>query len=233
MKCNDILDQLDDFIAKKLDASVAQKISSHIEACGRCQMQLNEHKQYLEHMNSFKTPSLDSSHAARILRNSVEEGEKRINARKQKLSFIGGFVAASTLALSLALIMNLFSTPEKTPTFVGIYDWEQEISLVINVPKDMNGAKLILDLPADISIQGLEHLAIVEWPIDLKKGANTIVLPVNIEPYAEYAEKLSLAASIIYNNNKKDFELDINLDLPHNKARGSILNSQSTSYKHV
>ncbi len=233
MKCSDILDQLDDYVAGTLEPGVAQKVSSHINTCSDCQKQLSEHKRYLKQMNTFESPMLDSSRAARILRKSVEEGEKRQNVRKQRLSFMGGFVAASALALSLAFTINLFSMSEKAPTFVGVYDWEQEISLVINVPRDMDGAKLILDLPADISIRGLEHLATVEWPIDLKKGANTIVLPVNIEPYAEYAETLSLAASIIYNNNKKDFELDIDLDLPHNKARGSTFKFQSTSYKHV
>lgn len=233
MKCSDVTHQIEDYLAEELETSLTTEISSHVAKCDACRERLYQHKEYLVRMSTFKAPKLDSSRSARILRRAVEQGQKQENLKKQNLSFVHGFIAASIFAIALVAGFTTFRSDAPPPNIVGIYDWEQEISLVINVPKDMNGAQLILDLPADISIQGLEHLARVEWPIDLKKGSNTIVLPINIEPYAEYAESLSLAATIIYNNSKKDFELDINLDLPQNKARGAIFRLATMLHNYV
>lgn len=62
--------------------------------------------------------------------------------------------------LAFAITISFCMFTEKQPkNIVGLLDWEKEISLVINMPNDINDAKLILNLPSDISIQGLEHLS--------------------------------------------------------------------------
>ena len=222
MNCTDLNNLLDDYVADRLEGSLSEQISSHLSECEMCRKLVHQHKEYFVRINTFTAPSLSSSRSARILRLAVAEGQKKLDAKNQRMSFVRGFVAASVLAVTAFIGLNTLQPTSQPTALVGMYDWVEEISLVINVPEDMNGAQLILDLPADISIQGLEHLARVKWPVDLKKGSNVIELPVYIEPYAEYAEVVTLSASIVYKDKKRNFELDINLASPHNAMQGKF-----------
>ncbi len=225
MKCNDLIQVLDDYIADKVDVSVDAQIVDHLAECEACRERARLQKEYFVHLAAFNAPKLDSSRTARMLRLAVEEGEKKQSSKKQSLSFMRGFAAASILAVAVAIGINTLKPTDNALVVAGASDLQHEISLVINVPQDIDGAQLILDLPADISIQGLEHLARVEWPVDLKKGSNIIELPINIGPYAEFAEQLTLSASIVYKDKKRDFELDINLASPQNNVHGQFFES--------
>ena len=233
MKCSDLELLIDAYAAGKSEAGANQQIEKHLAECEFCRKQVNQQKEYFLRVSNFNAPALDSSRAARILRLAVAEGQKRQQAKRLNLSFARGFVAASVLAVAVMLGVNTFQTTDNPPDIVAGLDWEREVSLVINVPKDMDGAQLILDLPADISIQGLEHLARVEWPVDLKKGSNIIDLPINIEPYAEFAEQVTLTASIVHNDKKRNFKLDINLASPQNNVHGQIFEEASVRFPYV
>ncbi|MBN1377744.1 MAG: hypothetical protein JXA04_00760 [Gammaproteobacteria bacterium] len=233
MKCNELNNLIDDYIAGQIEAGVEKQISDHLTVCIDCRERVRQYKEYFVRMATFNAPNLDSGRSARILRLAVEEGEKRIAAKKHKLSFMRGFAAASILAVALLFGVNTLNTSNPPSEIVSMYDWERDISLVIHVPNDMDGALLVLDLPDDISIRGLEYLAHIEWPVDLKKGSNVITLPINIEPYAEYAEQLTLAASIEYKDKKRDFMLDISLASPQTGKHSQLFDASAALFNNV
>lgn len=211
MKCIETTDLFDDYIAESLPEPTQLKLASHLESCSQCQLDLQEHRAYLKCMAEFKTPRLDSGRAANMLRLAAIQGEQLEQKRVRKSSFIQGFVAASVMALAVSFGVQQFNhEPQASQAYVANYGVNaQEIALVINAPFDMNGAELVLSLPADVSIQGQEHLATVTWSVDLSEGANRIVLPVQFEPFAEFAEELMLTASLRYQDGRKDFQVDL------------------------
>ena len=218
MTCNDLHILIEDFVDGLLEEDEANAIQEHIAYCEHCRIQKNAYATYREQMRTFKGPTFEPGHAAKILQRARRLGEQQQQKtqHRQNHSFIYGFAAASVLAFAIMIGGDFFTTEKSSTAIVGVIDWEQEISLVIRVPNDMNNATLVLNLPPDISIQGLEHLSEIEWMVNLKKGNNTITLPIKIEPYASYVEKIQLAASIIYKNDKKDFALNLNLTSPRN-----------------
>ena len=217
MTCDHLQTLIEDYIDQQLDNKESAMLEEHLTYCEYCQATQAASLTYRKQLQAFKAPELSPSSAARLLKNARTKNEHH---QQTKSSFIYGFVAASILAFAIMISSSIF-TEIQPPGIVGVLDWEKEISLVINVPNDMSDAKLVLNLPSDISIQGLEHLSTVEWIINLKKGSNTITLPIQVEPYASYAEKIQLAASLIYKNNKKDFSLDLTFDSQNTKNERS------------
>lgn len=217
MTCDHLQTLIEDYIDQQLDNKERAMLEEHFTYCECCQMTKASSLEYRKRIQAFKAPTLDPSSAAKLLRHARETNKHQQQATS---SFIYGFIAASVLAVAVMVSTHIFTDVQPTD-IVSVFDWEKEISLVINVPNDMNDTKLILNLPPDISIQGLEHLSTVEWMINLKKGSNTITLPIQIEPYASYAEDVRLAASLIYKDDKKDFSLDLTLGSQNNKDKRS------------
>ena len=217
MTCDHLQTLIEDYIDQQLDNKERAMLEEHLTYCDCCQATKAASLEYRKQLQAFKAPKLSPDSAARLLRNARTKNEHH---QQTKSSFVYGFAAASILAFAIMISSSMF-TETPPPGIVGVLDWEKEISLVINVPNDMSGAKLVLNLPSDISIQGLEHLSTVEWMINLKKGSNTITLPIQVEPYASYAENVQLAASLIYKNDKKDFSLDLTFGSQNNKDKRS------------
>ena len=216
MSCNEFDHFLDDESGEAINEFVA-----HTKGCEACRIQWQSHQHYLSVMRTAQVPDMNSARAASMLRRVAAQGESAFKNTKQP--FVQGFIAASVLAVALVLGVGSFDeTSSETMALVASeYDWSQEVTIAINVPRDMDGAQLVLRLPADISIQGYEYLSQVQWPVDLKQGRNTIVLPVSVDDFAEFANEVILSASLIYENTQKDFELNVNVDVPENPSHGS------------
>jgi len=69
---------------------------------------------------------------------------------------------------------------------------------------------------AELSVVGQELLSNVTLPVSLKKGKNTIVIPVQLEEFALYSDDVVVDASLVYENNQTHFELDLNPHLNSN-----------------
>lgn len=235
MNCSDFDNYVDDYLEAGGSDS-ARQLSVHIATCRNCQEKLVNHQRYLASMAGAKAPAIEEERGAGILRMAVAQARKsetRDNrqytgpgGQRLLLSFLGGAVAASLIAVALVIgtgVLPSTSSPATTADLLaGEAAWQQNLTIVINAPGDMEGARLVFELPADISLRGQEYLSRIDWPITLKKGSNTIVLPVNVATFAEFADRVTLSASLIYKDKKKDFELDLDLAPPQIRSQGAI-----------
>lgn len=231
MKCIDTKKLMNDYMDGELEQDVQQELQAHLNQCSSCQQLALQQQQYKAAMASFQTPKLDSGRAANLMRKAMIEAEQQQHVKRRTSSFTQGFAAASVMALALTFGLNQWhsNSPTSAPSLTaqtnhsGVAFDSQELTLVIHAPVNMDGAQLILNLPADVSIQGQEHLAQVKWTVDLKEGENEIVLPVQFEPFAEFADQLMLSASLIHQNQQKDFEVDLTQENSQNETHGSTL----------
>lgn len=207
MNCNECDRYIDKGLNAKHSDSEREQFLAHTESCASCSLQWREHQQYLAIMAGVNEPDINPKVAAILLRTAAKPA-------LVKQPFVQGFMAASVLAVAVLIGVAGFNanSPNSAPlATLGSDGWSQDVTIAITVPHDMDGAQLVLRLPDDISIEGYEYLSQVQWPVSLKQGRNTIVLPVSVDDFAQYAEQMVLSASLIYNNVKKDFELDLNL----------------------
>ncbi len=236
MNCCDFEDKIDGYIANTIDKSLRRRMLVHQVKCSECAFSLQQHIAYLSMLSSWKEPKLDDDLKDKLLssldKNSISTRQKPYQLLK---GFAGGFAAASMMALALFIGNEITHKPQQLDLAAIFAEDEyisRDITLVINVPEDMPEAELHFNLPAELSIVGQEHLTKVNVPISLREGENTIVIPIELESFAEYASKLVVDASLIYKNVKRDFALDLNqlsdLDTPQNVSDELIFNEADT-----
>ena len=236
MICSEFDVLLDDY----LDDGECEKgrvFSAHVTTCGACRARLEHYQQYRAVMATAKAPALESRRAATMIRLAASQGS--LNQQRRRGMLLNTALAASLVAI--AVIVGWRELPfepavkltsprmaeldEKLPSAAYLADewaWQKNVTIVINVPEDMENARLVFNLPADVSLRGQEQLSQIDWSVSLKKGSNTIVLPLNVDSFAEFAGSVTLAASLIYKESKKDFELDIDLAPPQIRNQGVI-----------
>ena len=83
--------------------------------------------------------------------------------------------------------------------------------MVIDVPADMSAANLALAFPDSLRLEGLEDMPQVTWDLDLVRGANVLTLPVTVSAGTNLAEELSIQAMVSYGEQRRVFELPVEL----------------------
>jgi hypothetical protein len=224
MKCSMIEKRLDEYDSGDLSLELLELMEEHIEACSDCQRIVSEHRGYRELMADFESPAPAPGQMARLLRDASGLGQQRELSRHGRHSFLQGFAMAASIAMAAVIGWQLVLP-------VGLQDGvlpddgslvtaqpeiretreTREITVVINVPADMTGANLALELPAGMRIEGLEEYATVAWSVDLDKGANVLTLPVTVTGADQLPEQLYIAATIEYQDRVKAFQLPVQL----------------------
>lgn len=217
MKCIDFEERLKKASVSPLEESERAQMLQHEIVCADCAESAAVHADYIERLSHFKEPELGGELKSRLL--SMAE-HKRASTRRPthvSVAFASGFIAASVLALATVIGLKFYQQHSE-PDWESLFAQEalliRDVTLVIEVPQDMPDASLMLSLPSEINISGYGELAEVTWPVSLKKGVNKIVLPVQLEPFAMFSDRIVLAGSLVYKSKKKEFSLDIDLDTP-------------------
>lgn len=229
MTCNSSHHYLDylsgDDRAEQPDADQAEHLASHIEHCEHCQQAIAEHKDYLFKMQRFTVPEPNAGTYARLLRNARLESDHSDQGSQRRHSFLQGFAAASVLAVALFSVNSVWSPNTASPLeTVQIENWvEQEITVVINVPVDLSGALLALEMPDELRLQGYSDIDLLSWQVDLKKGANTLTLPITVQPGTDLTQPFFITATVEYQNQYKGFQLPVELKTPQTGQRGALI----------
>lgn len=235
MNCHEFESLLNDYSNTTPDDRTQQAMHVHIDKCECCASSMRLHKRYRETLRTLSVPPLNSQKREALLAGLNKPSE---TTRSSSGSFAVGFIAASVLAIAVFLSQQ-FQHSHQQAELLALLDEDenlsQEITLVINVTSDMPNAELRLNLPEDISVSGFDHLAEVSLPVNLKKGVNTIIIPVQLEHFALYADKVVVDASLIYKNSKKDFAFDLDEFLdqysPQVDSDGLIFDSSDNKHK--
>ncbi|MDF1692682.1 MAG: hypothetical protein P1U47_09930 [Zhongshania sp.] len=241
MICSDVDVLLDDYLDDG-ESENARVFTAHVATCRACSARLERHQQYLAVMKAARAPALESRRAATMVR--LAASQSRLDQQRHRGMLLNTALAASLVAIAVivgwrelplepsfpsavqSMSPRVVELGEKLPNAAYLADewaWQKNVTIVINVPEDMENARLVFNLPADVSLRGQEQLSQIDWSVSLKKGSNTIVLPLNVDSFAEFAGSVTLAASLIYIESKKDFELDIDLAPPQIRGQGAIL----------
>lgn len=223
MNCNTFEQRLDDYAAGQLDAKTLANCDQHVHHCENCQRALKIHQAYLQRVRAFAVPEPDPGRLAHLLAVTPElaQTEHRLTpTANNKAAFFKGFAAASLLACVIAgLSIYSNQTPGPIAEFADSesiidVDLSKEVVVAIHVPDAIPAAQLALELPDNLRIQGQEALDLIAWSVDLEKGANVLRLPLRIRAGTDLAEIQRIAATLIFADQSKQFDLEVNLSSP-------------------
>jgi len=228
MICEDTLMQLDEFCRDQLSAEATLALQTHVDQCSLCHTVVVEHREYLQRMVKFEAPTPATGTNARLLRQAREIAESRQVRAGRQSSFMQGFAAASVMAMALFgsfLVLQDDGEQNLDPMLAEwIQPWEaQEVTVVINVPVDLPGAQLALQMPAELRLQGYNELDRLSWQVDLKKGANTLTLPITVQPGTDLTQPIFISAEVGYQNQYKGFQLPVELKTPQTRRQDAIM----------
>ena len=160
-------------------------------------------------MHSLVTPDLHPAFAAKALKKVSQTNKPAVN-----VSFLQGFIAASVLAVSVLGTYTAFNNNEQAVQLVATQQASvisTEATLVIYAPEDLNDADLDLILPEQVAIVGFDNIQQLSWPVDLKKGSNTLSLPIRVNMDKSLEQPLSIMATLYHEADERNFEININL----------------------
>lgn len=223
MKCHRIQELLDELLEEQLPASTRHKLHQHLQYCSACTAALAEHREYKNQLAQLSIPEPDPGYYAFLLRETRMQSEQQIQRNTAQRYRLQGFAAAAALALGILTLINLGQPNISTSAGTEFLAQQakplaEEITVLIDVPADMLGARLALNFPAELTLEGYDDGQQLSWHVDLKKGVNSITLPVVASDSYTHGQTLLVAAQIEYNNKTKQFQLPVELFSPH-KAR--------------
>ncbi len=227
MKCHEIAESSDEFLDDKLQAMQRQKIQQHLASCTVCSATLAEHNEYRKQLSQFSVPEPAAGYYALLLRQARVNGEQQKQRHVARRYRLQGFAAAAVLACGILAAFNLGQSGLPSDASAEQFAQQtelvsEEITVLINVPADMLGARLALEFPEELIPHGIEHGQQLAWQLDLKKGANAITLPVLTSGSFAHGKKMLVSAQIEYNNKSKLFQLPVEFFSPH-KARYDLV----------
>lgn len=211
MHCKQTLHYIDNLTSDTINADLPKEISTHIQLCATCQTNYQQHKLYLTHVQQITSPDLAPSKVKMMLK-KVQEQRHSSKKKPSNRGFMQGFIAASVLAIALIGTWTTWQNNQAVQTTVATPSFiTTEVVLVINTPEDIYDADLNLTLPSKVVLIGYEDSSDLTWPVDLKKGVNTLSLPIRVESGNMSPSPFSIMAKLYHYTEEREFEIKVDL----------------------
>ena len=183
MRCNEALNNLDEYLDDDLSFRPRQEVEDHVGRCDTCQAELTERTELRAVLAKLPSPEPSDAFFDRALENAVQSRQRR---RSDRVSIWTGprrFAVAAAVAFAFATAMvlqqpsigNPFATvPETTIAMHEV----TPVSLLFWAESELQDAKLSLQLPQGIELAGYEKRSMLTWRTDLEAGNNVLRLPL-------------------------------------------------------
>lgn len=178
MNCQQLQQCIDDYLDGVLPAGEQHLAESHLAGCETCRQQLHELQELRHALRSLPVPSPSPDFTGRVLRTARHRNRKVWHLSQQQ---IWGTVTAMAASLVIWIGVTLYQPASPPPGIdaivMGISETRQ-VKLVFNAPENLHQVSLQLDLSGNIELDGFAGQRVIEWQTALKKGANSLVLPI-------------------------------------------------------
>ncbi|MFV1997144.1 MAG: anti-sigma factor [Acidiferrobacterales bacterium] len=190
MNCNHTQKNLDEYLDDTLNAEQSGAIELHVNSCGDCSAaleQLRAMRATLRHMPveparpGFAADALRVAREAHLAKSNgaVQDNSKPMQGFRHW--FTAGFGGALAAGVALWAVFSLLFPVQPIadlPTFNIALNQTRNVSLAINVPDEIDGVTLSVDLPQNFALVGHPGKRTLAWKTRLKKGRNVLTLPV-------------------------------------------------------
>ncbi|MDH5445896.1 MAG: anti-sigma factor [Gammaproteobacteria bacterium] len=173
MDCRQLQQCIDDYLDGVLPAGEQDMARQHLSKCKECQSELNQIQELRQALRALPVPAPGPGFTSRMLE-PIRQQQRRKNA-------VNGLISA--LAASLVIWLGVHIMPAQQPdTGVDAIAMSisevRNVSLVFRAPDAFNKVTMQLELDGNIELAGYQGKTELEWQTTLKKGANTLVLPI-------------------------------------------------------
>ena len=180
MQCTEINLQIDGFLDKQLNPSELLALEEHVSCCTECAEKLEMAKSLASGLRNQPLPHHTANFKKRVFA-EVRRQHKDDRQRDHGYSFAAGFATAAIASLVIWFVSSVFVTDTyvEQPQMIAVaMNQAQTVSLIFDSHTDIQLAKLRIDLPDNMELDGYPGRRELTWQTSLKKGQNILDLPI-------------------------------------------------------
>lgn len=196
-------ERLQDYLDGQLSPEIACAVERHLAVCAKCKHALAQEQGLLELLRDLPVPPATPGFFGRALRGA----RSRHRHRPAMLTGILSGAVAAAVVLGLAALLGKGPNQNGLPDLTLTVGEVREVNLVFNVPRDLEGAILVMELPEQLEIEGFPGRRTLSWQTSLSAGENLLSLPL----LAKEAKRGELTARIAYGEAEKIFRLNVDV----------------------
>ena len=180
MKCAEINIHIDRFLDKQSNSEELLAFEDHASHCTECAKKLKTAKSLASGLRNQPLPP----HTAKFKQRAFAEVRRQYKDAKQRnhaYSFATGFATAAVASLAIWFSYSLYvpDTYIDQPQMIAVaMNQAQTVSLIFDSHADIQQAKLRIDLPDNMELDGYPGRRELTWQTSLKKGQNILDLPI-------------------------------------------------------
>lgn len=219
MNCTQTQNLIDEYLNGSLHGAELKAVAQHLLNCAACHRRVESHEALRRALVEMPVEPASAGFAARVMGQAahaahgtaggVSKNAGVIAALRRGMShwFVAGFGGALTAGFALWTLMALWMpvTPGLPEVTLAV-NQTQKVRLAFNAPVALEGVRLIIELPENVSLIDKPGRRTVRYKVRLRKGRNVLVLPV----VASTSGESHLVATIIRNDNRKVFRIRVN-----------------------
>lgn len=209
MKCDQIIERLEDHVDRLLPLPEADAVERHVVLCENCRRALEAERDFRALLRAQPVTGPSAGFARRAL-----TAARQTEAAPHRRGFVFGFSSAAALALvAWFLVAPMLSTvtpdtpapaiPEVRMTLHEV----KSVHLVFSVAGEIPDTTMSLELPEHFELRGYPGRRTLTWQTALKSGANSLTLPL----FAQQAASGDLRVQISYGEKRHIFHVRLNV----------------------
>lgn len=211
MRCEQVTEQIDDFLDGEIDAGSRAALTAHIEECNNCRETVAGAaalKNQLAHFGKITRPTPSAKFFDRALARAAREGGRRQRTRWVMTGF-GGAIAATLMIWVVSSVF--FASPNideaAIPSVTMALEAPKTFNLVFSSAAALSEASMTVTLPDGIELKGFAGQKEISWMTSLKKGRN--VLPLTLIATSPVGGEL--LATLQHDDDDKTFRLQVSV----------------------
>ncbi len=212
MKCNQVQDNMENYLDGNLPISQRDAVSGHVKTCESCREVLTREEMLRQALRNLP--------AADVNPDFIKEAMKQARQvhKPVRRYFIPGFVTAATVSLAVLFLTTttimrtaMVDETDAFPLITMAINETRTVQMVFDSPSNFKAVNFNLSLPEGFEVAGYPGYRVLDWEVELKKGSNRLALPL----VALATGKGELVANIAYVDKTKSFRFRVSAENPN------------------
>jgi anti-sigma factor RsiW len=209
MNCKQTQTYMHSFQDKDLNDAESAAFQLHLNGCAECREIFHKEEEIIIALRTLPVPPPSKDFVTRSI--AMARATHRKQRMKQTTPYWGGALAAC-LALLLLIYGPVHQVtpldPSGSQQAINLkLDEQRLVQVIVNVPRDMLQADVVIELPPQVEVAGYPGLREIRWNTNLHKGKNLLRLPL----IAKAEGSAELVTHVTHENKSKILSLVMNI----------------------
>ena len=210
MNCTIAQQHINDWMDSLLPAQTNQSVQAHLDACAECCEKYAKEQQLRDLLRSLPVTPAQPGFATKVVERAIQHEQAR---QKQRKGFYQGVGVALAASIFLMVVIAVMPTADNSRNDNGLRIALHEthnLKLAFYAHKNMQNATVSINLPENVALQGYPGEKQLTWQVNLKKGDNSLSLPIRALQLASG----ELVATIEHGKQLKVLKVNISITEP-------------------